>query len=70
MLFIEEGGNIIFANAAKFAFSNMQKAFEGEAERLGLTVGNHGVRKRVNRLTGSYSIQALVWVKKTEFCEI
>jgi len=24
------------ANAAKFAFRNMQKAFEGEAERLGL----------------------------------
>lgn len=36
VIFIEEGDNIIFANAAKFAFRNMQKAFEGEAERLGL----------------------------------
>jgi AbrB family looped-hinge helix DNA binding protein len=36
VIFIEEGSNIIFANAAKFAFRNMQKAFEGEAERLGI----------------------------------
>jgi AbrB family looped-hinge helix DNA binding protein len=36
VIFIEEGGNIIFANAAKVAFRNMQKAFEGEAEKLGL----------------------------------
>lgn len=34
--FIENGEEIIFANAAKAAFLNMQKAFEGEAERLGL----------------------------------
>ncbi len=36
VIFIEEGNNIIFANAAKVAFKNMQKAFEGEAEKLGL----------------------------------
>ncbi|MBS3938682.1 MAG: AbrB/MazE/SpoVT family DNA-binding domain-containing protein [Peptococcaceae bacterium] len=36
VIFIEVGDNIIFANAGKFAFRNMQKAFEGEAERLGL----------------------------------
>jgi antitoxin PrlF len=36
VIFIEEGDNIIFANAAKVAFRNMQEAFEGEAERLGL----------------------------------
>jgi len=36
VIFIEEGDSIIFANAAKVAFRNMQKAFEGEAERLGL----------------------------------
>lgn len=36
VIFIEEGDNIIFANAAKVAFRKMQKAFEGEAERLGL----------------------------------
>ncbi|OXT06034.1 AbrB/MazE/SpoVT family DNA-binding domain-containing protein [Thermoanaerobacterium thermosaccharolyticum] len=36
VIFIEEGDKIIFANAAKVAFINIQKAFEGEAERLGL----------------------------------
>ena len=36
VIFIEEGNNIIFANAARVAFRNMQEAFEGEAERLGL----------------------------------
>jgi len=36
VIFIEEGDKIIIANAAKFAFLNMQKAFEGEAERLGI----------------------------------
>ena len=36
VIFIDEGDNIIFANAAKIAFKNMQKSFEGEAERLGL----------------------------------
>ena len=36
VIFIEEGGKIIFANAARAAFINIQKAFEGEAERLGL----------------------------------
>lgn len=36
VIFIEDGDNIIFANAAKVAFRNMQKAFAGEAERLGL----------------------------------
>jgi len=36
VIFIEDGDKIIFANAAKVAFANMQKAFEGEADRLGL----------------------------------
>ncbi len=36
VIFIEEGNNIIFANAARVAFRNMQEVFEGEAERLGL----------------------------------
>lgn len=36
VIFIEKGNTIIFANAAKIAFRNMQKAFEGEAEKLGL----------------------------------
>ena len=36
VIFMEEGDNIIFANAANIAFRKMQKAFEGEAERLGL----------------------------------
>ncbi|MTI96669.1 MAG: AbrB/MazE/SpoVT family DNA-binding domain-containing protein [Firmicutes bacterium] len=36
VIFIEDGDNIIFANAAKVAFRNMQKAFEGEAEKRGL----------------------------------
>lgn len=35
LIFIEDGDKIIFANAAKVAFMNIQKAFEGEAERLG-----------------------------------
>jgi AbrB family looped-hinge helix DNA binding protein len=36
VVFIEDGEKIIFANAAKLAFSTIQKEFEGEAERLGL----------------------------------
>lgn len=36
VIFIEEGDKIIFANAAKLAFSNIQKEFEGEADRLGI----------------------------------
>jgi len=36
VIFIEEGEKIIFANAAKLAFSNIQKEFISEADRLGL----------------------------------
>lgn len=36
VIFLEEEGKIIFANAAKMAFLNIQEAFTGEAERLGL----------------------------------
>lgn len=36
VIFIEDGDKIILANAAKVAFMNIQKAFEGESERLGL----------------------------------
>ena len=36
VIFIEDGNNIIVANAAKIAFANIRAAFAGEAERLGL----------------------------------
>jgi AbrB family looped-hinge helix DNA binding protein len=36
VVFIEDGGRIVVANAAKIAFSHMRAAFAGEAERLGL----------------------------------
>jgi AbrB family looped-hinge helix DNA binding protein len=36
VVFIEDGGRIVVANAAKIAFSHMRAAFVGEAERLGL----------------------------------
>jgi AbrB family looped-hinge helix DNA binding protein len=36
VVFIEDGGRIVVANAAKIAFANMRAAFAGEAERLGL----------------------------------
>ena len=37
VIFIEDGGKIVLANAAKVAFLNVQKAFGGEAIRLGLS---------------------------------
>ena len=37
VIFIEDGNNIIVANAAKIAFANIRAAFAGEAERLGLS---------------------------------
>ena len=36
IVFLEDGSRIFVVNAAKIAFTNMQKAFAGEAERLGL----------------------------------
>ena len=36
VIFFEDQGRIVVANAAKIAFANMRKAFAGEAERLGL----------------------------------
>ncbi|MDR2671537.1 MAG: AbrB/MazE/SpoVT family DNA-binding domain-containing protein [Oscillospiraceae bacterium] len=36
VIFLEDGGRIVVANAAKIAFANMRTAFAGEAERLGL----------------------------------
>ena len=36
VIFIEDNNRIFLANAAKIAFTNMQAAFAGEAERLGL----------------------------------
>jgi len=36
VIFVEDGDKIVFANAAKIAFENIRRAFEGEAERLGL----------------------------------
>ncbi len=36
LLFIEKDGNIVIANSAMVAIQNVQNAFEGDAERLGL----------------------------------
>jgi AbrB family looped-hinge helix DNA binding protein len=36
VVFIEEQGRIVVANAAKIAFANLREAFAGEAERLDL----------------------------------
>ena len=36
IIFFEDRGQIVVANAAKLAFANMREAFAGEAERLGL----------------------------------
>jgi AbrB family looped-hinge helix DNA binding protein len=36
VVFMEDGGNIIVANAAMLALKEVQEAFVGEAERLGL----------------------------------
>jgi len=36
VVFINDGKNIILANAAMVAFTELQEAFVGEAERLGL----------------------------------
>lgn len=36
VVFLEESGRIIIANAAMLALKNAQDAFAGEAERLGL----------------------------------
>ena len=36
VIFLEDNGRIVVANATKIAFANMQAAFAGEAERLGL----------------------------------
>lgn len=36
VIFIEQGDQIVFANAAKIAFTNIQKAFEGEAVKAGI----------------------------------
>lgn len=36
VVFIENQGQILIANAAKIAFSNLRAGFAGEAERLGL----------------------------------
>jgi AbrB family looped-hinge helix DNA binding protein len=36
LIFIEKDGNIVIANSAMVALQQVQNAFEGEAERLGL----------------------------------
>jgi AbrB family looped-hinge helix DNA binding protein len=36
VVFIEEGGRIVIVNAAMVALKEVQEAFSGEAERLGL----------------------------------
>ena len=36
IVFIENQGQIVIANAAKIAFANLRSGFEGEADRLGL----------------------------------
>ena len=37
IVFLEDGNKIVMMNAAKIAFANIQAAFAGESERLGLT---------------------------------
>ena len=36
IIFIQKGEDIVIQNSAMIALENIQKAFEGEAERLGL----------------------------------
>jgi hypothetical protein len=36
VIFLEEDGNIVIKNAAMVALHDVQRAFDGEAERLGL----------------------------------
>lgn len=36
LIFVEKDGNIVIANSAMIAIQQVQTAFEGEAERLGL----------------------------------
>jgi AbrB family looped-hinge helix DNA binding protein len=36
VIFWEDDGKVMFANAAKIAFANIRAAFVGEAERLGI----------------------------------
>jgi AbrB family looped-hinge helix DNA binding protein len=36
VVFFEDGGQIIVANATKIAFANLRNGFSGESERLGL----------------------------------
>lgn len=36
VVFYEDNGRIVVENAAKLAFAQVQEAFKGEAERLGL----------------------------------
>jgi len=36
VIFLEDRGRIVVANAAKIAFANLREGFTGEAERLGL----------------------------------
>ena len=36
IVFIENQGQIVIANAAKIAFANLRSGFKGEADRLGL----------------------------------
>jgi len=35
LIFLEDQGRIVVANAAKIAFANIRQAFAGEAKRLG-----------------------------------
>jgi AbrB family looped-hinge helix DNA binding protein len=35
VIFMEDGGRIVVANAAKVTFANLQAALAGEAEQLG-----------------------------------
>ena len=49
--FIEQGGSYTIVNPLRLAIQNAQKAFEGEAERLGLNTEEDVVRlvKEVRR---------------------
>lgn len=55
LIFIEKDGNMVIANSAMIALQQIQTAFEGEAERLGLKAEQDvvdlvdEVREEINR---------------------
>jgi AbrB family looped-hinge helix DNA binding protein len=44
VVFINDGKNIILANAAMVAFTELQEAFVGDSERIGLKDGQNTIK--------------------------